>query len=998
MTEQRYKAVLAVIGDGRTVGEVARDWGISASAVQNDSGMGSSVSEQKRRRLGGKSPIGLQAGDSLPVGTLTFLMTDIEGSTKAWDASPSSAKRAIERHDRIVLEQVEKNQGQIVESGREGDSVLAVFRQATDAVSCAVDSQRSLQREEWPAGIDLRVCVAVHTGEAELRSGHYIGAPLYRCARLMSTAYGGQILVSGATAELVADNLPTATSLRDLGQHRLRDLSRPEHVYQVDHPDLHRDFPPLKSLEPEPWNLPQQLTSFVGRQQELAQLRELLNSVRLLTLTGPGGIGKSRLAIEVARTSADSSPDGTWWVDLTPIDDPSHVAGTVATALHLNSVGPASEGVTSWLSNKQGLILLDNCEHLVSGCRAFCEAVLRGCPGIRIVATSRIALGVSGESRWPVSALTNADALSLFEQRGQLVVPSFKVTDLNREEIAQICRRLDDLPLAIELAASRLGMMTERQISARLADSFQVLSTSRSNDPRHLTMTATIDWSYQLLTESEATLFRRLSVFRGGFTLDSAQTICRDRLIPDVLDTLSGLVEKSMILVERLSDGDIRYRLLESQAEYAEAKLDISNESDDVRRRHYEYFLAEMISRSWTLAGPRGGIVPTKSEETWKVRELANSWAAMRWARHHVSDLGLQLATEVLSSQTSLHQGDLSQARAWLSTLLEESPAQGLVRLGAMAIAAWLAREEGDYAAALIHARAAETLARSSSEIQHLVLALLEAGNALDHLGQLNSAQSKYKEALRLAKGTGNARLLADIRISLGDLALSQGRYEFARQTLAETIASLSSIGDILWMAGALETMANAELGCGDHADAERTWQESLSMSRETGDYANVATCFGGLSRAATAREDHSRAVRLAAAHTRLAGELSYSDPPFWLRELDRSLKMSRSSLGQRMSDEAWNQGLAMERDRAMDYALEKRHEEAIDSGPLSRREVEVARLVAGGMTNREIAEKLFISERTAEGHLERIRNKLGVRSRTEVATWAVERGLALLS
>jgi class 3 adenylate cyclase len=282
------------------------------------------------------------ASANLPVGTLTFLMTDVESSTRAWDASPSSAKAALERHDRIVLEQVERNQGQVVESGREGDSVLAVFRQASDAVACALDAQRSLQRANWPVDVDIRVRIAVHTGEADLRSSHYIGAPLYRCARLMAAAHGGQVLVSRATEELVADGLPDGASLRDLGPHRLRDLSRPEHVYQLLHPDLQSEFPALESLE-KPHNLPLQLTTFIGRQRELDELKLALAANRLVTLTGAGGCGKTRLALQAAAEALNEYPDGAYFVDLSPVSDQSLITACVAAALSIRT-GPSHPG------------------------------------------------------------------------------------------------------------------------------------------------------------------------------------------------------------------------------------------------------------------------------------------------------------------------------------------------------------------------------------------------------------------------------------------------------------------------------------------------------------------------------------------------------------------------------------------------------------------------------------------------------------------------------
>jgi predicted ATPase/class 3 adenylate cyclase/DNA-binding CsgD family transcriptional regulator len=945
----------------------------------------------KRQQPPERGPSSAGPNPELPVGTLTFVMTDIEGSTRIWEVSPKVARHALGRHDHIVEEQVKDNHGDIIEFGREGDGILAVFKHATDAVACGVNIERQLQREVWAEGIQIRVRIAIHTGESDLRSGHYVGGALYRCGRLLATAHGGQVLISRPTKELVVDSMPEGITLLDLGEHRLRDFSRLEHVYQLQHADLISAFPPLKSLEPERTNLPSPLTSFVGRQADIGALRKLIKEARLITLLGPGGIGKSRLAIEVARGESDRWPDGVWWVDLTSIEDPQQVPGAVAEALNIRGNGPALQVVNSWLKRKRTLLVLDNCEHVVAGCAELGRTALEHCPELSILATSREPVGISGERRWPIAPLSEPDAMSLFEQRGRLVFPDFTVAEGNRNEVAHICRRLDELPLAIELAASRLGVMSERDISSQLVQGFDLLSARRSDQSRHRTMTATIDWSYRLLSEDEAALFRRLSVFHGGFTLESAAKVCADQRVPDVTGSLASLVEKSMVVVDRLEDGDTRYRLLDVQHTYAEEKLASSEESERIQQSHYKYFLAADAIHGPVSGG--GGLLVEKR----KRRETANVWAALKWAREHEPDLGLSLASEV----GFVFDADLARSRRWLTDLLARSPSQGRARVVATLFAAKVAGQQGDANEHLRLAQAAKEMAREAGETGELAMAIHDIGMAQQDLGQLEAAETAFNEALTLTERSSDIRsdlpILEYINNDLGCLRLCQGRFQEARTLLADRVTSLRAhpIQSVFTLSATLESLASAELGCGEIDRAEEIWREALGIARQVDDSRGVIVCMGGLARSATARGDHLRALRLAAAHARLSEEFSRRDQTWWLEQLGHSQEISRAKLGSQKSDAAWKEGTAMSLERAIEYALEDRANVEVDSGVLSRREIEVARLVSLGATNREIGVKLFLSERTIEGHVDRIRNKLGFRSRAEIAAWAVERGLA---
>ena len=898
-------------------------------------------------------------------------MTDIEGSTRAWDASPRSTRQALDHHDRVIVKQIEDNAGQIVESGREGDSILAVFRQATDAVACALEIQRRLQHEPWPAGAEMRVRIAVHTGEAELKSSHYVGVVLYRCARLLAIAHGGQVLVSTATEEIVADDLPPGVSLLDLGLHRLRDLSRQEHVYQLSHADLRHEFPKLKSQQPERSNLPEQLTSFVDREAELSALTKLIKEARLVTVLGPGGVGKSRLALQLARSLTEAGfaawPDGMWWTELAAADD---AAEGLVTALALPGQGAALDVVASWLAAKRALLILDNCEHIAEECARVCQALLERSPGLTILATSREPLRLPGENAWRLASLQEAGALQLFEVRAALVSPGFKVAQPNLEPISEICQRLDRMPLAIEMAASRLDVMSERDLLVNLTDRFRVLASGARTAPeRQQTLAATIDWSYRLLTEAEAELFRRLAVFQGGFTLEAAQAVCGAADRGTVLPLLAALVQKSMVVADRLSDGSTRYRMLESHHDFAVVKLRESADHDIARRRHYEHFRAQK----------------------WKPAESANFWSALTWARDHVDDCGLALAIEVGEAGYSQQ----ARARAVLLELLDCVTAPTATRARALNVAARLTSRQGDHAQSKSLADASVAGARELNDAQLVAQTLSGAGVVYHGAGDLDAARRMYDEALSLLKGSRDRPLAIEVQNQMAVLATEQGQFQTAFEMLKECLSFSRSESDAATTARYLESLANVEMGLGDASAAAGHWREALTIFNDLDDPFGTIWCIGGLALVASNDGAHERALRLIAVVDRMSREWSLTAWSDRIRQLGEANADARIRLGGRKADDAWKDGLAMSPARALEYSLGgETPQAAVDAGPLSRREREVAAMVAAGMTNKQIAERLFIAERTAEGHVERIRNKLGVRSRTEVATWAVARGI----
>jgi predicted ATPase/DNA-binding CsgD family transcriptional regulator len=743
--------------------------------------------------------------------------------------------------------------------------------------------------------------------------------------------------------------------------------------------------------ESAPNTLPRPLTSFVGRSSDLSRLKPLLARSRMVTLTGPGGSGKSRLAIELGRTCQELWPRAIWWVDLSTVRDPRLVAGAVVSALELRGQGTAQDSVIAWLATRRALLILDNCEHLLGACADFCKVALERCPELTIAATSREPLGVQGEAQWPVSSMQATDAVRLFAARAALVRPDFNVDATNADLAMQICERIDHLPLAIELAAARMGVMTEQDIVRQLGDRFQLLAGGNRNAPeRQRTMRATVDWSYRLLTKTEALLFSRLSVFRGGFDFEGVRAICAGGIVENVLDALAGLVQKSMVVAERADNAGTRYRLLESHLAYAEDRLREAGESESIHRRHYEYFLQDVAARTRNpaFAQPRPGL----AESQWIARESGNLWAATWWARNNVDDLGLTLAAHV----AFVTFGDVAQARSLLTDLLDRSPEQGVSRVYALRSATALAMWQGDSESAVGAAEAALILARDLRDPELLAYALTVAAVAHEMHGAVDTASEMYQEASSLLRGSGNHPLVTQITINSGWLAVQRGDYVEARDRLVESNATAKAGGDLLLAASGVDALAWAHLGLRDVHQANDCFKEALAISRDFRDYPELISCLNGMVSAAGASGNDLRALRLAAGAGRLSSESLIRSDLWPELQAEESLLHSRDRLGKGRSETAWKEGWAMSMDRLMDYALSDSEPETQDgAGPLSRRERDVAKLVAKGMTNRQIGERLFISSRTVDGHVERIRSKLGVRSRTEVATWALEHGLS---
>ena len=599
----------------------------------------------------------------LPTGTVTLLLADVEGSTRLWETQPEEMTAAIARLDATLTDLVAAYGGvRPVEQG-EGDSFVVAFARASDAVACALALQRA------PLA-PIRLRIGVNTGEIQLRDeGNYIGPTINRTARLRDLGHGGQTLLSGATESMVLDHLPEDAWLNDLGAHPLRDLPRPERVVQLCHPDLRNDFPPLRTSETETaQRLPMQLTSFVGREGQIADVRGLLADNRLVTLTGAGGSGKTRLAIQVASEFGD----GVRYVDLAPITDPDLVPVAVARALGLPDQPGRSrmDTVVRFIGGRQLLLVLDNCEHLLDSSAELILALLGACPGLTLLTTSREPIGLAGEVTWRVPSLSLTDeAVELFEDRARRVRPDFTATDGDAVTVNEICTRLDGMPLAIELAAARVRALSLTEILDSLHDRFRLLTGgSRRAVRRQQSLSASVDWSHALLTEPERILFRRLSAFMGGFDLDAAQEVCSGGVLPrhQILDQLTLLVDKSLVVAESTS-GRTRYRLLETVRQYALEKLGESGEADAVRDSHRDHYTS--MAAQFDTPTPAGFEHLLDQAEI----EIDNLRAAFAWSHeHHEIERALQLACSLYPLW--LMRGRPLEGLAWFDSIgLERS-------------------------------------------------------------------------------------------------------------------------------------------------------------------------------------------------------------------------------------------------------------------------------------------------------------------------------------
>ena len=814
---------------------------------------------------------------ALPTGTVTLVFTDIEGSTQLLNELGDAYAGVLAEHRRLLRDTFQRHAG--LEVDTQGDAFFYAFARASDAISAAEDAQRALTDST------VRVRMGIHTGEPTVTDEGYVGADVHLAARIAAAGHGGQVLLSETTARLVPDGL------RDLGVQRLKDVGE-FRLFQLG--DGH--FPPLRTLNASNLRLP--LTPLIGRKKELADVLRLLRpqQARLVTLTGTGGIGKTRFALDVAHQLVEDFPHGVWVVDLSALRDPALVLPTIASTL--GAKGELAEHVV----DKELLLVLDNFEQVVAAAGEVGD-LLRRCPRVQLLVTSREPLHIAGEREYPVPPLAEAPAVELFRERAQAVDPDL---DVPWETASAIVERLDRLPLAIELAAARVKALAPESILSRLSQRLPVLTGGARDAPeRHRTLQAMIEWSYELLSPQEQALFRRLSVFAGGCSVDSAERVCDADI-----DTLHSLVDKSLLRYD-----DDRYSMLETIREYAANRLAESEDADDVRRRHGEYFL-ELAERLEVDLWERHASVERLD------REHSNVRAALAWSRD-VDDGDLLVRLANASTDYWLIRGHFSEAREWLEWALEQGD-DGLCapRAKAYVAASAIAYAQGDWERAFEHAAEGVALYRELGDKASLALALNRLANATSGLGSTSDARSLYEEAVGLACEAGHTRWHAVSLLNLGALSVEERRYEAAKSACEAALVLFEELENKSGIAICFFYLARTGIGEGRLEAAAAALATSVRIYRELGRQPRIAPCLEAFAAIAAGEGALARSVRLLGAADAIRQETG-SRPTQSERSL---LEQTRASLSRWVDEaafaEAWQAGSDMSLEDAVEYAL----------------------------------------------------------------------------
>jgi predicted ATPase/class 3 adenylate cyclase/Tfp pilus assembly protein PilF len=916
---------------------------------------------------------------SLPTGTVTFMFTDIEGSTKLWEHDPEAMQASLARHDEILRGAIESNLGYVFKTV--GDAFCAAFPTASDALEAALEAQRRLLSSEWEQSGPLRVRMALHTGSPEERDGDYFGSPLNRVARLLSAAHGGQVLLSAATNEMVRDRLPAGASLMDLGERRLKDLFRPERVIQLSSPELPSKFPPLRTLEAYRNNLPLQPTPLVGREREVGEVCDLLRGrgTRLLTLTGPGGTGKTRVALQAAADLLEDFTDGAFLASLATLTEAELFFSAVAETLGVKETGdqPLKETLKDYLGERRLLLVLDNFEQVLGAAPAVSE-LLAGAPGLKVLATSRAPLGLYGEHEFPVppldmpdlkrrptlERLTQYEAVGLFVERARAVRPDFAITNESAPAVAEICVRLDGLPLAIELAAARIRMLPPKALLARLGNRLKLLTGGARDLPeRQRTLKGAIEWSYDLLDEGEKTLFGRLSVFSGGRPLEAIEAVCdKEGELPlDAFEGVSSLLEKNLLKQEEGEGGEPRFVMLETIHEFAREKLEQSAEANEIKQAHAEYFLTLAEEANQGLKGP--------TQLEWLERlesEHDNMRAALSWAlARKEAELALRLGGAL--SWFWLMRGHYSEGRRWLEEALAlmdgrgstEVRAMALVGVGALALdqgdvgrtqeaceeglelledardgsgvklylllgLGWVATNREDHEQATHLFEESLALSREVRDTWGIGGSLLGLATAFHYQGNYVHAAELFEEGIDHFREQGDKQGLANCLNNLGMVVYSQGDLERAAKLTEEAVAlfrELGARGDVSLVLYNLGWMALLQ---NDLSRAADLYKESLSLAWDTGTNPIVQSALEGMACLAGARGGAERAAQLWGAAQALQEAKGIPRDTDFLAEADARISAVRSLMGEGAWEEAWRKGRAMTLDEAVSYALEQ--------------------------------------------------------------------------
>jgi len=795
-----------------------------------------------------------------PTGTVTFLFTDIEGSTRLSQEYPDTLQSALDIHHAILKNAVESNNGYVFEIV--GDAFCCAFQNAADAVKASVTAQLELANQKWEEAV-IRIRIGIHSGSAEWSNDQYSGyITLARAARIMSSAYGEQIIISSSTYDLVKDKFDSVkelnVSFRDLGERRLKDVINPIRLYQIIFPGLREEFPPLKTLDARPNNLPAQLTSFIGRDDVLQTLKNLFRQTRLLTLIGSGGSGKTRLAMQTAADIIDDFSNGVFITEIASVTDGALVVQTL-----LNSLGikeepgrTSDETLTGYLKDKEMLIILDNCEHLINECANLAEMLLTNCAKLKIIATSREALNCSGEQSFRVPSLSLPDtsagitpeniihyeSVCLFLERALSVNQNFKITKENALALAKICKRLDGIPLAIELAAVRTKILSVEKIYDRLDDRFNLLTGGRRTSlPRQQTLKALIDWSYDLLPEKEKILWSRLSVFTDGWTLESAEEICSDDKIsnPEIFDLLITLVEKSIILYDEVKE---RYRILETIKQYGEVKLKQLNETDEILSRHLHYFMELSETAESKLDGSETLKWLEKLESEHGNLQSAIAWSVKSGNREE----GQRLAGAL--GNFWIIRGYYSTGRLLLESILKNIQEISKPVLGKILLrAGGLSRLQGDTEIAKKFYEESLELSREQDNKQRIIECLNDLGIIENNQGNYEQAKKFCEESLALRRKLGDKIGISRSLNNFGLVEFNQGNYEQAQKFFKESISIKRELGDKRGISNTLSNMGNIALNQGDYEGAQKFLEEGLSIRRELGDKNGIAGSLNSL-------------------------------------------------------------------------------------------------------------------------------------------------------
>jgi len=921
---------------------------------------------------------------SPPTGTVTFLFTDIEGSTKLWEQNAAAMQSALARHDEILRDATEQHGGYVFKTV--GDAFCCAFPKAPDALEAALDAQRLLLKERWAESGPLRVRMSLHMGVAEERDGDYFGPPVNRVARLLSAAHGGQVLLSLPTHEMVRDQLPVGISLAELGEHRLKDLFRPERVFQLVAPDLTSEFPPLRTLDTYRNNLPLQHTPLIGREKEVAEVRDLLrgDETRLLTLTGPGGTGKTRLALQAAADLLDDFPDGTFFAPLATLTEAELLIPTVAETLGMRETAeqPLDESIKDYLGERRLLFVLDNFEQVLEAAPAVSE-LLSAAAGLKVLATSRTPLGLYGEHEFPVPPLTLPDlksppplerltqyeAVGLFVERARALKPDFSITNESAPAVAEICVRLDGLPLAIELAAARIKMLPPKAMLQRLTSRLKLLTGGARDLPeRQRTLRATIEWSHALLDESEQLLFGRLAVFSGGRTLEAIEAICdaEGDLAVDTFEGVSSLLDKSLLRQEEGSGGEPRFVMLETVNEYAREKLGQSGEAEEIKRVHAQYFLTLAEEAHPELKGPDQLEWLERLEAEHDNMRAVLSWALERkevevslrlggalwwfWSVRGYYSEGRRWLQEALSmdgrgspgsramalagaGSLASVQGDFDRAKEaceeGLELLAHEEASEAKLKL--LESLGWVASEREDYRRAKELYEESLTLSREMGDTWWIAESLLGLAFVSHSQGDYERATELYEESMSLFREQGDKGFLATCLGSLAMVVYSQGDLGRAAQLTEEAATLFKNLGDRGGVSIVLYNLGWIALLQDDLDRAADLYRESLSLAWDTGMNQNIPHDLEGLACLAGGKGDAERAARLWGAAQILHETKGIPRDPDFLAEAEVRISAVRLGMGEEVWEEAWGKGRVMTLDEAVSYALEGGKRQAAD-------------------------------------------------------------------